>query len=255
MHRENRTFHPQIGHFRQTVGAHFREPAICGHDGQRGVLPSESAARAAFHGALSAGQLHAVGRAAGPRNEPAGFRIAHIAERIHRHQRSHTHGFRQAHGERSDAGLHRLWHAEDLAHGRACPCADSPLLHSIGGGAGGSCLAHLARGSYIWLADCQVEQDGAGHNRHDGRTGWKTHATVLQIAANSRSGFQAERAAARQDYGVHAVSNMRRAKDVDFFGTSRGATDIHAAHGSGFAENHGASGERVVIGRVSHANA
>ena len=32
-------------------------------------------------------------------------------------------------------------------------------------------------------------------------------------------------------------------------------TDIHAAHGSGFAENHGASGERVVIGRVSHANA
>ena len=148
------------------------------------------------------------------------------------------------------------WHAENLADGRACSCAHGALLHGVGGGGGGRGLAHLARGPHIGLADRQ------GRNRMaQGTIGttaapvWKADAAMLQIASHPGRRFEAKRAAAGQHDGVHAVGDVRGPQHVDLLGAGGRAADIHAADGAAIAQNHGAAGERVVVRRMSHANA
>ena len=54
---------------------------------------------------------------------------------------------------------------------------------------------------------------------------------------------------------MDAIRNMRGPESVDFFSTSGRAANIDASHRTVFAQDHGTSGERIIIGRVSHADA
>ncbi len=134
------------------------------------------------------------------------------------------------------------------------PAPTQPSGTAIGGGCRGGGFAHGGVGVHVRLADAEIEEDGAGHDRDVLAAEGVAHFTSGQVAAHTGGGFQAEGAAAGQQDAVDLIGDVAGAEGVDLLRAAGASADIDAADGALLAQNGSAAGDGAEIGDVPDAN-
>src|SRR5207244_10713205 len=158
------------------------------------------------------------------------------------------------HARRADAAAHRPRPAVQLAHAGAGAGADAALGHRAAGRDARRLPAHLPRRPGATVADVEVEEERAGHVRHDAGSGRVPAALGLEPAHHAPDRLPAEPAAAAEHDTVDGADEVTGVQVVEADDVVGAAAQLDAGHGGCVAEHDGDAGEADGVGRVADAD-
>ena len=119
------------------------------------------------------------------------------------------------------------------------PSATAPLLR-----AGGRAIAAIGRRPDVGpVADAEIVQNRARHDRHFRGSRLESNLPLVKILAHARRDIESERAAARQEHRMHLLHEIHRIQQIGFDRSRSRPANIDAGDGSGFREDDGAAGQ------------
>ena len=159
----------------------------------------------------------------------AGGRIDDVAARIDRDERRNDEPVRKSDGGTANAALHRALAASHLANRRAGAGADVALDdRTVRGRRRGEKPAFGGR-TDLGVADAEVEEDRAGHDRDESAAELETDAALLEVPHDAAGRIEAEGAAASEHDRVHLLDACRRREQIGLARAGRAAADIDAS--------------------------
>ena len=130
------------------------------------------------------------------------------------------------------------------------PCSTSLVARVRAGG-----IAHRGIWAHVAATNRQVEDNRRWDNRHQmPRSRAVADAVLFQIAHSAVGRRQPVSAAAGEHHSIDDFDAAQRIEQRDLAGAGSAAAHIHAADGIRRAENRGAAGDRLEIGRMTDAN-
>ena len=212
-----------------------------------GGAPAASAAAVS----MSCAAVRRVPRA---RDQPARFRVPHVAHRVH--------GDESAHRDVAELGrraakttLHRAGGTPELADGRSGARADIAFGHASRARRRGGGVAHGAIGSPPVIAHSEVVEDGAGHVRHHGLARRESRTALFQPVHDAPNSFEAKGAAAREHDGIDRGHEMARIEELEPVNADSPAADLDAGDRRAVGQHDRDPGEPDLIGGVTDPHA
>src|SRR6185312_410133 len=112
-----------------------------------------------------------------------------------------------------------MLHPQSFAYGRAGSGSHGAFSDRFIRRVRRRALAHLTRRTSGAFSDSEVIQDGRRNQRDSRGASVEADSFMFQEAAHPRGSFQAERAAAGENDRVNSSGEMRRAEQLEYFGT------------------------------------
>ena len=93
------------------------------------------------------------------------------------------------------------------------------------------------------VADAEIVQNRARHDRHFGGSRLESDLPLVKVLAHARRDIEAERAAARQEDRMHLLHEIHWIQQIGFDRSGSRPAHIDAGHGAGFGKDDGAAGQ------------
>ncbi len=116
-------------------------------------------------------------------------------------------------------------------------------------------MAGRGIGADAVVAQRQVEQHGAGHDRHARRSHLQADALLVEPAHHAAGGVEPEGAAPGQQYRMHLFDHIAGREQVGLARARGGTAHVDAADRAGAREHHGAAGGPARVGEVADLDA
>jgi hypothetical protein len=188
-----------------------------------------------------------------PREDAARGGVDHVAERVDGGERRDTAPAGELLGGESDSAAARPLDAEDLPDHRAAAGADGAGLGIGAARRVARRASHRLVGKRPGVAHREVEEHGAGDDRHARRADGVAHAPVAQPEGHAGRRGEPERAAAGEDDRVDLGDEVAGREDAGLARAGRAAADVDGADGPGGREDHGAPGAADGVRAVADA--